>query len=191
MVVALPCHRILSHFRVNCCMSRHQRGYIYEAFGAFHVRFYLNEIVEGQTVRKQRSHRLCSKDRSTGHGSKSATAVRALCEDFMRSINQHRQDAHSLEQDMMVASFWESIYLPHCEKVLPVTGQPRLKASTLRGYKGIWEKHLKKHFGTVTLQRYDSGQCQLVARLAHQHNEQHIVEACKGGRLCHLQTCGC
>jgi integrase len=143
-------------------MSRHQRGYIYEAFGAFHVRFYLNEIVEGQTVRKQRSHRLCSKDRSTGHGSKSATAVRALCEDFMRSINQHRQDAHSLEQDMMVASFWESIYLPHCEKVLPVTGQPRLKASTLRGYKGIWEKHLKKHFGTVTLQRYDSDSASLL-----------------------------
>src|SRR6266404_1464524 len=118
------------------CMARHQRGYIYEAFGAFHVRYYVNEIVEGQTVRKQRSHRLCTKDRKTGHGSKAAQAVRAICEDFMREVNQHHQNSHSLGQDMMVVSFWENIYLPYCEKMLPLTGQPRLKASTLRGYKG-------------------------------------------------------
>jgi integrase len=136
-------------------MGRHQRGYIYEAFGAFHVRYYVNEIVEGQTVRKQRSHRLCTKDRKTGHGSKSAQAVRTLCEDFMRDINQHHHNSHSLGQDTMVVSFWENTYLPHCEMVLPLTGQPRLKASTLRGYKGIWEQHLKRHFGTVTLQHYE------------------------------------
>ena len=136
-------------------MSRHQRGYIYEKFGAFHVRYYATEIVDGQPTRVQRSHRLCTKDRATGHGSKSAIAVRALCEDFMKSINQHQENSHSLEQDMTVVDFWENIYLPYCEKVLPLTGQPRLKASTLRGYKGIWEKHLKAHFDTVTLQRYN------------------------------------
>src|SRR5437660_1369151 len=143
-------------------MGRHQRGYIYEAFGAFHVRYYTTEIVEGQTVRNQRSHRLCTKDRATGHGSPSAKAVREACEEFMRSINQHHQNSHRLGQDMMVVSFWESIYLPYCEKVLPLTGQPRLKASTLRGYKGIWEKHLRKHFGNITLQRYDPDSASLL-----------------------------
>lgn len=133
-------------------MSRHQRGYIYEAFNAFHVRYYATEIVDGQPVRVQRSHRLCTKDRSTGHGSKSAHAVRALCEEFMRTINQHHQTSQGLEQDMMVVSFWEAVYLPYCEEFTPVTGRIRLKPSTLRGYKNIWNKHLKKHFGNATLQ---------------------------------------
>jgi integrase len=132
-------------------MSRHQRGYIFLASGAFHVRYYAT--VNGE--RKQLSHRLCTKERSTGHGSPTASAVRHLCEDFLREVNRHHQKSIGLQQDMMVVDFWEQVYLPYCEKVLPLTGLPRLKASTLRGYKGIWETHLKKHFGTVTLQRYD------------------------------------
>jgi len=40
-------------------MARHKRGYIYEAFGAFHVRYYVTEIVEGKPEKKQRSHKLC------------------------------------------------------------------------------------------------------------------------------------
>src|ERR1700686_330278 len=136
-------------------MGRHQRGYIYEAFNAFHVRFYLTEIVDGKPVRKQRSHRLCAKDRNTGHGAKTAKAVRQLAEDFLRTAVNQATPSHALQTDMMVVDFWEQKYLPYCEKVLPLTGQPRLKASTLRGYKGIWEKHLKKHFGPITLQRYN------------------------------------
>jgi hypothetical protein len=44
-------------------MGRYQRGHIYEAFGAFHVRFYQNELRDGQLKRLQKSHRLCAKDR--------------------------------------------------------------------------------------------------------------------------------
>ena len=132
-------------------MSRHQRGYIYEAFGAFHVRYYAT--VEGE--RKQLSHRLCTKDRSTGHGSKSAHAVRARCEDFMRTVNQHHHASQSLEQDMTVVDFYEQRYLPYNEEVLPLTGKPRKKPSTMRGYKQIWRQHLNKHFGKRTLQQYE------------------------------------
>ena len=48
-------------------MGRYQRGYIYEAFGAFHVRYRSEEIVEGKLLRVQRSHRLCPKDREQAH----------------------------------------------------------------------------------------------------------------------------
>ena len=41
---------------------RLQTGHIYEAAGAFFVRYRADEIVEGQRVRVQRSHRLCTKD---------------------------------------------------------------------------------------------------------------------------------
>ncbi len=136
-------------------MGRHQRGYIFEAFNAFHVRYYANEIVDGKPQRKQRSHRLCSKDRTTGHFSASAKAVRQTCEDFMRKINENQQTSQSLEQNKLVTEFWERHYLPYNEEILPLTGKPRKKPSTMRGYKQIWNQHLKPHFGKHTLQQYE------------------------------------
>lgn len=132
-------------------MARHQRGYIFEASGAFHVRYYVTEIVEGKPEKKQRSHRLCTKDRSTGHGSRSAMAVRSLCEDFMRTINEREKNPNQPAQDLMVCDFWERVYLPYCEKEWKGTG---MRASTISGYKQLWEHHLKNHFSTLTLQGY-------------------------------------
>jgi len=132
-------------------VARHQRGYIYEASGAFHVRYYVTEIVEGQPGKKQRSHKLCDKNRNTGHGSPSAMAVRSLCEDFMRTINEREHTSQRLAQDLMVVNFWESVYLPYCEKEWKGTG---MRDSTVRGYKQLWKHHLKQHFGTYTLQGY-------------------------------------
>jgi hypothetical protein len=43
-------------------MSRYQSGHIYEASGAFLVRYYLSEIVDAKPTRVQRSYRLCDKD---------------------------------------------------------------------------------------------------------------------------------
>jgi integrase len=132
-------------------MARHQRGHIYEASSAFHVRYYVTEIVKGKAEKKQRSHRLCTKDRSTGHGTKSAMAVRSLCEDFMRTINEREHTSHRLSQDLMVVDYWERVYLPYCEKEWKGTG---MRASTISGYKQVWKHHLKHHFGALTLQAY-------------------------------------
>jgi integrase len=132
-------------------MARHQRGYIFEASGAFHVRYYVTEIVEGKPEKKQRSHRLCTKDRSTGHGSPSAMAVRSLCEDFMRTINERERNPQQPAEDLMVVDFWEKTYLPYCCAEWKGTG---MRASTISGYKQLWKHHLKDHFGTLTLQGY-------------------------------------
>ena len=120
-------------------MSRHQRGYIYEASGAFHVRYYA--VVAGE--RKQLSHRLCTKDRNTGHGSPSAKAVVILCEDFMRQVNGGESD---VSNSKTVVEFWDTIYLPFIEQ--------NLKHSTVRGYIQIWNQHLKQHFGCTLLNDY-------------------------------------
>jgi hypothetical protein len=45
--------------------ARFQRGHIFEAHNAFHVRYYDSEIIDGQPRRVQRSERLCSKTIST------------------------------------------------------------------------------------------------------------------------------
>ena len=66
-------------------MGRYQRGYIYEAFGAFHVRYRLEEIVDGAVKRVQRSKRLCTKDKE--HPTTSSKSVRRLCDEFMATVN--------------------------------------------------------------------------------------------------------
>jgi len=128
-----------------------QSGYIYEAFGAWHVRFYQSEQIDGKLVRKQKSHRLCAKDRA--HQSKSS--VKDLCIDFMRKVNH----TNGTEQDdMRVVDFWKDRYLPYCEEVIALKGQdprPRMRPSTVRGFKQIWNQHLEAHFGKLTLQEYE------------------------------------
>jgi integrase len=123
--------------------TRHQRGYIFEASSAFHVRYNVREIVDGQTVIKQRSHRLCTKDVATGHGTKSSKAVRLLCEAFMREVNA---ETPTTPEAVTVVKFWEGTYLPFIKE--------HLKPSTVQGYIHIWNQHLKPHFGNTLLKEY-------------------------------------
>ena len=59
-------------------------------------------------------------------------------------------------EGMAIAVFWESRYLPYCKETLQLTGRPRKKPSTIRGYEQIWRQHLKSHFGNITLQEYEA-----------------------------------
>jgi len=125
-------------------MGRYQRGYIYEAFGAFHVRYRVEEIVEGKLIRKQHSHRLCTKDKA--HPTTSSKSVRRICDEFMATINAQVQPQ---ESNLTIAGFWEQTYWPFAKE--------NLKPSTYLGYKQVWEKHLKPHFGEMTLRDYRKG----------------------------------
>jgi integrase len=132
-------------------MSRIQNGYLYEASGAFFVRYYARKIIDGTVQRVQSSHRLCEKNDK--YYALNAKAVKLLRNEFMATVNQQRPS--SQQQDIGIVTFWEQHYLPYCEEVLPLTGEPRKKASTVRGYKQIWKQHLEAHFSGMTLQEYD------------------------------------
>jgi integrase len=136
-------------------MGRIQRGYIYEASGCFYVRYWTTEIVDGQPQRVQRSEKLCEK--SDKHYARNSKAVKLLRDDFMHKQNQEQATHRAVNRavDMTVADFWEQRYLPYCEEIVKLTGKPRKKASTMRGYKQIWNQHLKGHFGKATLQEYE------------------------------------
>jgi integrase len=123
-------------------MTRYQDGHIYEAFNAFHVRFYQSEIIDGQLKRVQRSRKLCAKDQK--HHSCACKPVRKLCEEFMSTINE--QVGTQPDRNVTVADFWENTYLPF------VTDKKR--HSTVYGYKKLWVSNLKQHFGTRTLAEY-------------------------------------
>jgi integrase len=134
-------------------MGRIQAGYIYEASGAFFVRYYANEIVNGQEKRVQRSERLCEK--SEKYYSTKTKAVNLLRDAHMLTVNSEQASGRPNRQDMTVVDFWEQRYLPFCEEIIQLTGKTRKKASTVRGYKQIWKQHLNAHFGKKTLQDYE------------------------------------
>ncbi|MGB0021120.1 MAG: tyrosine-type recombinase/integrase, partial [Candidatus Sulfotelmatobacter sp.] len=124
-------------------MGRYQRGYIYEAFGAFHVRYRLEEIVDGSVKRVQHSKRLCTKDKD--HTTTSSKSVRRLCDEFMATVNTQVPGQPELT-DITITSFWELTYWPFVVE--------NLKPSTRDGYRQVWNQHLKPHFGNMTLREY-------------------------------------
>ena len=124
-------------------MGRLQRGYIYEACGAFYVRYYLSEIVDGQRRRVQRSERLCKKDEK--YYAPNAKAVRLLRDKFILTINERPSDSVD-QQEITVADFWDRMYLPFAEE--------NLRTSTVDGYKQLWKQLLRVHFADMTLRQY-------------------------------------
>jgi integrase len=134
-------------------MGRIQAGYIYEASGVFLVRYYVNQIVDGEQQRVQRSHRLCEKNEK--YYARNAKSVKLLRNAFMQTVNVQQASGRPAQQDMSISDFWEQRYLPYCEEIVQLTGRTRKKPSTVRGYKQIWNQHLKAHFGKMTLQDYE------------------------------------
>jgi integrase len=152
-------------------MRKLQDGHIYDASGSLYVRYTATEIVDGQPKRVQRSHKLCEKDgmhelrrtlikgrdprKPHSHRTYPSPALEQLRREFMLTINSQQMSRATLKQDMAVVNYWLSRFLPYCEEVLPLTGQPRKRRSTVRGYKQIWNQHLKEHFASATLQHYE------------------------------------
>jgi integrase len=128
--------------------KRHQRGSIQEKSGAFYLLYRITENGE----RKQVCRYLCAKDRATGCGSPSAKAVRELAEDHMRQING--SDGGAPDADLTVVKFWDDTFLKFLEEK-DTNGNPiNFKPSTVQGYKQVWNKNLKPHFGEMTLREY-------------------------------------
>ena len=124
-------------------MGRLQRGHIYEASGAFYVRYYISKIVEGKKERVQRSERLCFKDHK--YYAPNAKSVKLLRDRFMLTINE--QDPLRLnQQEITVADYWEQTYQPYINE--------NLRPSTVSGYQQIWRQHLQAHFADESLRSY-------------------------------------
>jgi integrase len=153
-------------------MGRYQRGYIYEAFGAFHVRYRTEEIVDGKLTRKQHSKRLCPKSKGLTISSKS---VRRLCDEFMATINAQVPNQPQ-QTDLPITSFWELTYWPFVVE--------NLKPSTQWGYKQVWNQHLKPHFDNMTLREYRKGMGSLfLTKLSKKYSQatvQHIKNLASG-----------
>ena len=137
---------------------RYQRGYIYKAFGAWHVRY---RVMEDGT-RKQQSHRLCDGGRSKGE------ALR-LCNEFMLTVNATRPDL--APEETPIAAFWANTYWPFVLK--------NCKPSTQLGYQQVWNQHLKPHFGSMTLREYRKGMGSVFLTGLAEHYSKRTVQHIK------------
>ncbi len=142
--------RAIANLLQTAYLGSMAHGTIIEASGVFYIRYSLGTTLSasGKPRPVQKTHRLCSRDDK--HYSTKCKAVRLLADTFMLSVNQNH-DAEG--EDMTVAAFWETRFLPYCEAIV-VGGRPRRKPSTMKGYKQIWSQHLKDHFGKRTLREY-------------------------------------
>jgi integrase len=125
-------------------MARYQSGHVFEAHGAYHVRYYATEIVDGKPQRVQRSKRLCTKDNK--HHSTTCKAVKQLAATEMEKVNS--ESGVTQHGDTSVTDFWDTIYLPHVEKTT--------KPSTLSGYRAIWRQNLSAVFVGRNLRDYQT-----------------------------------
>ena len=74
-----------------------QDGYYKGSDGkSFHVRYYVTEIVDGQPKRVQRSHKLCEKNRATGHADDHHTKSLQKADHTCRVPSRHGRLSESL-----------------------------------------------------------------------------------------------
>jgi integrase len=133
-------------------MGERGRGHIYLQHGAWYLQVYQTENRDGVLVKVRKSVFLQDKDRE--HNSASCKAVRLLRDKELTKVSTGPQIT---AEDRKVVQYWEQRFLPYCEEILkvgPRAGQPRRKASTLKGHKQVWRQFLKDHFGNCTLQKY-------------------------------------
>ncbi len=118
-------------------------GHLYEAFGAWHVRYYAQEIGEGgEMQRVQKSKKLCD-------NTLPIKEVEIKRQQFMLKINTEKP----MEGDMLISAFWQR-FIKHCEEVKK-DGRPRKRPGTVKQYKSVYKRRLEKHFGKLMLSQYE------------------------------------
>jgi len=142
-----------------------QDGSLYAIGDTCYLKYYI--IQDGKRVHKTVS--LCEKSDTLTWWKKKgkwefSSAVRDLQRETMDRIKAEAKAVAEAARvartkssdpgDIIVVTFWEQRYLPYCEHVVPLTGEPRRKPETVRGFKQIWKQHLSGHFAGMTLKQY-------------------------------------
>ena len=112
-----------------------QRGTIYKKHGAWFVVYRALESVNGQWVRKQKTHRLASTDEY-----KTKTSVTGLADEHLRSQNL---GSATPESSTTVSDFASKFFLPYVKA--------NKKPSTLKFYKDMVDNHIEPLIGNLKL----------------------------------------
>jgi integrase len=144
----------------------YQAGSIYKHNGSWFLKYRTTELKDGTAQRVHKTERLCSINGEQHHPqcetktehrpvkSKAPKSIFPVRDKIMATVNASQSNGKP-QQDMLIADFWEQRYLPYCESEYKGKG---MKPSTVRGFKQVWNQHLKAHFAKLTLQGYQPDQ---------------------------------
>jgi integrase len=134
-----------------------QQGQIFKRHGGWFVRYYRDEIVAGQPVRK----RICKRLAPFSDEYHTAKDCKLLADAELALVNRGRAKA---EGGLTVAEFWERYFLPYLAA--------KRKASTGRFYRVTFDLYLRSRIGDVRLRDFTTPQAQDVLdslpKLSHQ-----------------------
>jgi hypothetical protein len=132
--------------------KREQKGQLFKAFGAWHIRYWVayNDLSadEKEKIRRKRDLKgkplpsRVQKSKRLGDDTLSRKAARDLAEHQMDEVNGYVPGATILP-DLTLGDYWEKHYLSWAET--------NLKPSTLHGYKQVYKQHLNPQFGKTPL----------------------------------------
>ena len=122
-----------------------QEGQLFQRNGAWHLRYYRDEIVDGKRLRKRISKRIAPVNDQYRRPKDLKTKV----DDELRSVNEGKYRA---EGEITIAAFFDSVFLRHI--------QTKRKASTARFYKVTFDLYLRAPIGDVRLNDFSTGMAQ-------------------------------
>jgi integrase len=135
-------------------------GTLFVIGNACYLKYY---TIAADGERKRNTVRLCSKSDVYDWSSKKRKGSENRDWSFSRPVIELQRETiakikaatpDTSSTDMKIVDFWP-LYLKHySEDIVPLTGTTRMRLSTIRGYKQIWDQHLKNHFGNMTLREY-------------------------------------
>lgn len=105
---------------------RKQEGYLFKARGMWYLRYFDTRVIGGEVKRVRIAKQLASAKGITKE------KARELAEPTLTKVNQPR---HAPETAVSLTDFVEGVYLPRMEQ--------QKRPSTVKGYRDIWQNHLK------------------------------------------------
>src|SRR5204863_4573674 len=158
-----------------------QSGQLFKRNGAWFVRYYAKQIVNGELVSVRESHRLA---RTADYPMKSE--VRELCQDYMAKINR---TSASPQAGATIGEFVEQTYFPAAER--------RLAESTVAGYKKGWKTHLQRRMANKRVRDFRPCDAQTIMdSLDDEHGKtmSHatfaLLKVCMSAIFAHAVRCG-
>jgi len=138
-----------------------QAGQVFKSHGAWFVRFYEDQMVDGQPIRRRVTKRLAAV--STEYSR--ASDCRDLVADVMAPVNRF---ASTPEGSLLLDDFVDKYFLPWMQA--QVTRGKR-KQSTYKFYSEAYDNHVRRRVGPIRLKDFTARHAQLVldgmATLSH------------------------
>jgi integrase len=116
-----------------------QRGNIFRIGGSWYLRYYQDEMKDGKPARR----RVCTKLTRYSGAYRSKKDVFPLVEQILSPVNA---GVLQPESSLTITEFVEQYYMPGRKK--------KLRPSTLKGYKDIFQNHLKRRISNVRLRDF-------------------------------------